>query len=180
MGQVRGQLVSTAFPSPDQFPGFRPPKGNALHSAESTPRKALDILAVTGQSKKNILLEQTLDTLDFSYRLVQNEADAVRAALWFRPKLILMELGRLRGDKVRVVEFVRILEAWSKEESVRIIAITDSGAPEQRKSYLASGVDDCLVKPYTPERLAAMLQGWLMFHEITEKGKSLKKAVGAG
>ena len=109
---------------------------------------------------------------ELNFKVVQNDMDAVRAALWFRPKIILTDMERPRSHGLRAVEFIRMFESWSGDKRVPIVAITEHAEGEDKERFLASGIDDFLVKPYTPKKLSTILQSWLLFQSIAENKKA--------
>ncbi len=157
-----------------RFPGFRPPP--TPQASDDGSATALDILAIIDERRNHVFVEQFLNSQNISYKLVGNDVDAVRTALWFQPKIIMMELEKPRRQGARALEFIRMFEQWSGESRTPIVALADNCSPEDMERHRESGVDDFLVKPYTPEKMKSLLQSWIMFHELNQKTSKLRAA----
>lgn len=70
--------------------------------------------------------------------------------------LVLMDLHMPDMDGMTACEKIR-----SKGCRVPIIAMTADILAEDRQTCLNSGMDDCLIKPYTRESLLAMVRQWI-------------------
>lgn len=160
-----------------KFPGFRPPPMRT--ASEDASVQALDILAIIDERRNHVFIEQFLNSQNLSFKMVRNDADAVRAALWFQPKIIMMDLEKQRRQGVRAIEFIRMFEHWSGAKRIPIVALADDCPAEERERHQESGVDDFLVKPYTPEKMKSLLQSWIMFHELAQKQSKLRASVAA-
>ncbi|MEM7425201.1 MAG: response regulator [Pseudomonadota bacterium] len=160
-----------------RFPGFRPPPMNT--GRDDGTGKALDILAIIDERRNHVFVEQFLTAQNISFKLVRNDVDAVRAALWFQPKIIMMDMEKPRRQGVRAIEFIRMFEQWSGQKRIPIVALADSCTEEELERHRESGVDDFLTKPYTPQKMTSLLQSWIMFHELTEKTGKLRASAAA-
>jgi len=75
--------------------------------------------------------------------------------------LVLMDF------KMPVMGGIEASKAWRRREQERkssptaIIAVTGGDPAESRQSCTEAGMNDLLIKPYTPEMLFAVLAGWL-------------------
>jgi CheY-like chemotaxis protein len=59
------------------------------------------------------------------------------------------------------VEATRQIRADRRAAALPIIAVTANAFADERARYLAAGMDDCLVKPFTRAQLLAMLQRYV-------------------
>jgi CheY-like chemotaxis protein len=77
----------------------------------------------------------------------------VTRALTVRPELALVDIGLPGLDGYRVAEELRARVG----ESIRLIAITGYGGPEDRHRAREAGFDHHLVKPVKPDELDRLL-----------------------
>ncbi len=79
---------------------------------------------------------------------------ALQKAAALRPDALVLDIGLPGMDGYAVCAAVRASE-WGR--SMRIVALTGWGQPEDRQRSAAAGFDDHLVKPIDPHRLLACL-----------------------
>jgi PAS domain S-box-containing protein len=78
--------------------------------------------------------------------------------------LVLMDIYMPRLDGIEATRAIRRLFAASSKDgrpALPIIAVTANAFPEDRRSYLAAGMDDYLAKPFDSCALTSVLARWL-------------------
>ncbi len=92
-----------------------------------------------------------LQLLGHEARLAATCADALRAAEGFAPDLVLVDIGLPDGDGYDLADRLRA----ALPRRPRVVAVTGYDHLEGRSRR--AGLDGHLVKPFTPEALAAVL-----------------------
>ena len=97
---------------------------------------------------------------------VENGLEAVRKceAEWFDVVLMDIHMPVMGGEEATQ----RIRELYSGKRQPGIIALTANAQPEERDKLINSGMDDCLVKPITDDRLATILKKYAHLNEGSE------------
>jgi CheY-like chemotaxis protein len=99
-----------------------------------------------------------LETLGCKVDVANNGREALDLTLDRRYDIILMDcqMPEMNGfDATRVLR-----ERESEEDRTPIVALTALAMREDRERCLASGMDDCLAKPFNQEQLRDMLRRW--------------------
>jgi CheY-like chemotaxis protein/anti-sigma regulatory factor (Ser/Thr protein kinase) len=91
-----------------------------------------------------LTLAQVLKSLGHVTSVVHDGADAISAAIDFRPDVVLLDIGMPGLDGYEVA---RRLRASGANDLMRIIAVTGWGQESDRKKSEAAGFDVHLVKP---------------------------------
>lgn len=116
--------------------------------------------------KKRILLaEDNKDVADIvtagltflGYEVVvaRDGIEAVESAISSRPDIIVMDMLMPKLDGF---EAAAQLRRHAETKTIPILAATALARTEDRKRCLASGCDDCIVKPFTTHSLAAAIE----------------------
>ena len=82
-----------------------------------------------------------------------NGKEAIELAWKHKPDVVLMDLGMPEMDGLEATRQIRAMASH-----VPIIALTAYAMPEDREAMLAAGMDDCVVKPITRDRLRDALE----------------------
>ncbi|MFD1746055.1 response regulator [Rhizobium helianthi] len=177
MKPVRGQLLRKALvevirnarreqrgleemPVAPRAPISRPAKTvHAVPEAEQPP-SALDILVAEDNEVNQIVFTQILQSLDVSFRIVENGAAAVAAWQQQQPRLILMDVSMPVMNGHKATRRIRELER-SFGGHVPIVGVTAHALESDRDLCFAAGMDDYLSKPISPELLAGKIREWL-------------------
>jgi PAS domain S-box-containing protein len=122
--------------------------------------------AATPSGRKVLLVDDNVDAMEMMAFLLaemgyeaHTTADAgnlVQLALSLRPDVIVLDIG-LPG--VDGYELARMLKRHPQLSSIRLVAHTGYGSPEDRKKAQEAGFDAHLVKPAELEDLEKALQG---------------------
>ncbi|WP_161596983.1 response regulator [Rhizobium glycinendophyticum] len=121
----------------------------------------LKVLIAEDNAVNQIVFRQILAGSDIAYRIVENGAEALDAWRSERPDLILMDVSMPVMNGHRATEAIRGEEqATGLGEHVPIIGVTAHAMASDREACLASGMDDYLSKPISPELLMRKIEDW--------------------
>lgn len=110
------------------------------------------ILVVEDDNAVASLIAITLSTQDYQHRRAKTGAEAVMAALTFKPDVMLLDLGLPDMDGVEIIEKIR---AWS---NMPIIVVSARSEDSDKVAALDAGADDYLTKPFSVDELLARLR----------------------
>jgi CheY-like chemotaxis protein len=138
--------------------------------------------------KKRILLaEDNKDVADIitagltflGYEVVvaKDGIEAVQSAINFLPDIIVMDMLMPKLDGFEAVAQLRRHVAT---KSIPILAATALARTEDRRRCLASGCDDCIVKPFTTHTLAAAVEKLLGERASGQSKENKTESAGAG
>ena len=117
------------------------------------------LLAEDNELNQRVLVEM-LRRIGWACKVADNGTEAVRLANIRRYDVILMDchLPELSGfDATRQI---RQTESATRAARTPIVAVTADAVADSRDRCLASGMDDCLTKPFRRSELEAMLVRW--------------------
>jgi CheY-like chemotaxis protein len=97
-----------------------------------------------------------LERMGYRADVAGDGREAVAALAQRRYDLVLMDVEMPVMDGVEATRQIRALPRYAQP---RIVGLTANVAPEDRATYLAAGMDDCLVKPIRTAELRAALEG---------------------
>ncbi|UJW74418.1 PAS-domain containing protein [Rhizobium sp. SL42] len=124
-------------------------------------RERLKVLIAEDNQVNQIVFRQILSGSDIDYRIVGNGEEALNALNDTPVDLILMDVSMpvMNGHQAAVI--IRAQEARrGKGEHVPIIGVTAHALDSDREACLASGMDDYLSKPISPELLMRKIEQW--------------------
>jgi CheY-like chemotaxis protein len=104
--------------------------------------------------------------------IVENGQEAVEACLRTEYGLILMDLHMPTLDGVAAARQIRQRRGWQ----VKIVALTADAHARVREACCEAGMDDYLLKPYTPEQLISVADKFR--NEALSKGTVRMSAAG--
>ncbi len=117
---------------------------------------ALKILLVEDNESNQILMMRILGQFGYSAVLARNGVEAVEKVRREDYDVILMDIHMPEMDGITAVRHIRQQMQGAKQPY--IIAITAETSPGEREKYLAVGMDECLTKPFSVERLIGLLK----------------------
>jgi hypothetical protein len=120
----------------------------------------LPILVVDDVATNLEVTRRQLQKLGIECEIYQESKKALEAAMARPFAAILVDISMPVLDGI---EFTRRLRASEQNRGLHtpVIAVTGSARTENRRHYLASGLDDCLEKPVMLEQLKRVLEQWL-------------------
>lgn len=118
------------------------------------------VLVVDDVSINRAVARQQLEKLDVPYTLAESGKEALRLLKADNYGLVLVDIAMPGMDGI---EFTRHVREGERDQKTRVplIAVTGYVTGEDRKRFLAAGMDDCLTKPVVLEDLADILGKWL-------------------
>ena len=124
-----------------------------------TPAFTGEVLVAEDNDVNRIVFSQILDAAGINYRIVANGAEAVEAWQQTRPSIILMDISMPVMNGLQATAEIRRIEA-ERGEHIAIIGVTAHALDGDREMCLASGMDDYITKPISPERLEDKIRQW--------------------
>jgi signal transduction histidine kinase/ActR/RegA family two-component response regulator len=143
-GSDRGSVFTMQLPLPGSGSGETPaaPAARGLH-----------ILVVEDHEDSREMMRHFLEGAGHRVSEAADGSTAVAEALRLRPDVAIIDVGLPGLDGFEVAR--RIREA--QFSSIRLIALSGHGLPQDRSRAIEAGFDEHLVKPITPDRLLGAL-----------------------
>ncbi len=120
----------------------------------------LDVLIAEDNDVNQIVFTQILQETGLRFRIVNNGKKAVEALRDYNPSIILMDVSMPVMNGHQATQAIREEEKGANR--IPIIGITAHAQDSDRDLCLASGMDDYLSKPISPELLRAKIDKWLL------------------
>ena len=131
------------------------------------------ILVVDDRPTNRELVRSILEPVGLDIRDVDNGQEAISMWQNWHPHLIWMDMRMPVMNGYKATQAIRATEAEQGiEQRTKIIALTASVFDKNRKDILASGCDDLVHKPFTPETLFRTLAEHLGIEYVY--GESIK------
>jgi signal transduction histidine kinase/CheY-like chemotaxis protein len=170
LARARGRTVAD---TPKQAPAPEPPA--ASQTSEPTERahnivplpipdnggRSLDILVAEDNEVNQLVFDQILRPLDYSFRIVGDGKRAVETWSIRRPRLILMDVSMPEMNGLEATSAIRAAEKAQGLPRTPIIGVTAHALKGDRERCIEAGMDDYVTKPISPERLASKLIEWI-------------------
>jgi len=119
-----------------------------------------DVLIVEDNPVIQQVITSQLKHLGLTTELAGNGQEAVKKARKSMYKLIFMDCGLPLLDGMAATRLIREQEMAAGQHTP-IIALTGRALAQEQEQCLATGMDDCLVKPVSIQDIANMLARWL-------------------
>ena len=123
----------------------------------------IDVLVAEDNDVNQIVFSQILQQTGLSFRIVANGKKAVEAWRNESPALILMDVSMPVMSGYHATQSIRQMEddEDGRLGRVPIIGVTAHALDLDSELCLASGMDDYVSKPISPELLRAKISQWL-------------------
>lgn len=122
---------------------------------------ALDILVAEDNEVNQLVFDQILRPLDYTFRIVGDGRRAVETWTIRRPKLILMDVSMPDMNGLEATAAIREAEQSQGLPRTPIIGVTAHALKGDRERCIEAGMDDYITKPISPERLTSKLMEWI-------------------
>lgn len=117
---------------------------------------ALKILLVEDNESNQLLMMRILGRFGYSAVLAKNGVEAVEKVRSGNYDVVLMDIHMPEMDGITAA--MRIRQQMQGVKQPYIIAITAESSSGEREKYLAAGMNECLTKPFSVERLIDLLR----------------------
>jgi CheY-like chemotaxis protein len=142
------------------------PAGAASAAAPAAARPPIRARALVAEDNdiNFVIAQKALRRLGFDVERARDGLSAVRmaddAARGRTPAydLVLMDIKMPGLDGRQAVREIREIERECGSRRVAIVALTANATPEDRRATLEAGVDEYLVKPFDPPKLAEAIE----------------------
>ncbi|MDY6991856.1 MAG: response regulator [Pseudomonadota bacterium] len=119
------------------------------------------ILLVEDNPVNRIVELNMLKSLNCHVEIVENGKEALNACAQTDYDLILMDIQMPVMDGIEATR--RIRQQHDQEQRTPIVAVTANNMPQDLERYFSAGIDDCISKPVTVERLRSVIGHYLQF-----------------
>lgn len=168
---AEGNAGSTEEVSPGE--GAGPPGSSAAKTVDEKPETTAEVKSngVAGQSggKLRVLVVEDdrtivqvvkyfLELEGFAVLIAKDGSEGLKTAKRERPSLIVTDCSMPEMDGVAMVKALR---ADPITRNIAVLMLTSNESVEKETQALAAGVDDYIVKPVEPRRLAARVKSLL-------------------
>jgi PAS domain S-box-containing protein len=116
---------------------------------------AIDILVAEDNEVNQIVFSQILESFGYRYMIAADGEEAVRLWQEHRPRLVLMDLTLPKKNGFDAARAIRAIET-SGDLPVPIVGVMAQAFDRDREECFASGMDDVILKPISPEALEAI------------------------
>jgi signal transduction histidine kinase/CheY-like chemotaxis protein len=123
--------------------------------------RSLDILVAEDNEVNQLVFDQVLRPLDYSFRIVGDGKRAVETWTIRRPRVILMDVSMPEMNGFEATAAIREAEARQGLPRTPIIGVTAHALKGDRERCIEAGMDDYITKPISPERMASKLMEWI-------------------
>lgn len=114
--------------------------------------KGMSILVAEDWELNQFLVQYILESWGCKVTTVKNGQEALDAVKAADFDLVLMDIHMPEMDGITATKKIRAIKD-KKKADVPIVALTANALKADQQSYLRSGMNDCVTKPYTEEKL---------------------------
>ncbi|MEO7720139.1 MAG: PAS domain S-box protein [Capsulimonas sp.] len=130
------------------IPATQKQLGRVIRVAPNQPNYR--ILIVEDQIANSTILQMLLGSAGFLTKVVEDGAQAIEQFRNWRPDFIWMDRRMPVMDGMEATKRIRAIEGGN---DVRIVGLTASAFANEQDELLASGMDDCIGKPFRPNEI---------------------------
>ena len=118
--------------------------------------RGVRVLVVEDDAEEREFLVALLDAAGADVRSASSAPEALATLAWWRPGVLVSDIGLPGGDGYDLMEAVRALPETAR---VPAAAVTGHAAPEDRRRAMRAGFQAHLAKPVDPDRLLHVIAG---------------------
>jgi len=160
--RMRGELaagVSRLLARPEDA-AEKPQEEDCQDVCEAEGERAnIDILVAEDNEVNQIVFSQILEGFGYRYAIAADGEEAVRLWKETSPRLILMDITLPKLNGFEASARIRSLE--TVDNSIPIIGVLAQPFDRDRDECFASGMNEVILKPISPEALEALFQAFL-------------------
>ncbi len=121
----------------------------------------IDVLVAEDNEVNRLVMQQILDDLGVSYKIVEDGVLAVANFEARRPRVILMDVSMPEMDGKQATMKIRQIEQATGLERTPVIGVTAHALVGDEESCREAGMDDYCKKPVSPAALSEKICYWL-------------------
>ncbi len=118
----------------------------------------IDILVAEDNAVNQIVFTQILESLPYSFEIVDNGRKAFEAMQTKSPKMILMDVSMPEMNGLEATQAIREYEVATGKHHIPIVGVTAHALKGDRERCFDAGMDDYMTKPISPDMLAAKIE----------------------
>lgn len=132
--------------------------------------KVIKVLIIEDEAAIRDMLNFTLTAADFEVQSADNAEAGWKSFIQYQPDLVIVD-WMLPGNSG--VSFAQRVRKHSTLQNTPIILLTAKGEEEDQVKGFGAGVDDYVVKPFSPKALVARCHALLRRSKTTESPKNM-------
>lgn len=125
------------------------------------PQPCVDILVAEDNEVNQIVFSQILESLGYRYAIAVDGEEVVRMWHELRPSLVLMDVTLPTLNGFEAARAIRTLEEEG-QASTPIVGVLAQAFDRDREECFASGMDDVILKPISPDVLVTLFAKFLV------------------
>lgn len=125
------------------------------------PQPCVDILVAEDNEVNQIVFSQILESLGYRYAIAVDGEEVVRMWHELRPSLVLMDVTLPTLNGFEAARAIRTLEEEG-QASTPIVGVLAQALDRDREECFASGMDDVILKPISPDVLETLFAKFLV------------------
>jgi two-component system, sensor histidine kinase and response regulator len=161
----RSQLFNcliTVLGKKTAVPKTKKPSLVTRHTLSEEKRRNIRVLVAEDNAINQMLAQRLLEKFGYRADAVEDGRKAVTALETVAYDIVLMDVQMPEMDGYEAVGIIRDPNSGVLNHKVPVIAMTANAMPEDRALCLASGMDDYLSKPISPNDLYNMLEKYIL------------------
>ncbi|WP_309383329.1 PAS domain-containing protein [Cerasicoccus frondis] len=150
--------TASGFPAPQSSAHPAPERSTIAEAIRERLRsQSTQALLAEDNPVNQLVALGMLDRLGIAVDTVTNGLEAIESYRRKQYDLVFMDVQMPDVDGLEAALAIREWEAENQLASTPIIAMTAHARPEDRRACLAAGMNDCLTKPLSPDKLANVI-----------------------
>ena len=145
-------------------------KKSFLNTKKNKPKRDKTVLLVENHEVTRLVTTNMLNELGLEVEVVEKGKQAVELSTKNRYDFIFIDIQLPVMDGVEAIKLIR----RGKNKKTPIVAIATNYQQSVIKQYLAVGMNDCISKPVTIERLRVTVEKYITIATATKKAKNKK------
>jgi signal transduction histidine kinase/DNA-binding response OmpR family regulator len=125
---------------------------------EAISKPSIDILVAEDNAVNQIVFTQILESLPYSFEIVDNGRKALEAMQIKAPALILMDVSMPEMNGLEATQAIRKHETATGKHHTPIVGVTAHALKGDRERCIEAGMDDYMSKPISPDMLSAKIE----------------------
>ncbi|MDM8561259.1 PAS domain S-box protein [Candidatus Parabeggiatoa sp. HSG14] len=156
LAKIKGEKIQ--LNSKPMFTSSQPKNFLKETTGVKQPKIDKKILLAEDNEVNRLVITNMLETLECTVEIVENGKQAVKICADKDYDLILMDIRMPVMDGIQATKLIR---QTGKNRHTPIIAVTANSQPNEVKRYIEIGMNDCVGKPVSLERLRIMIKTYM-------------------